>query len=131
MELIARVVTHRTAAGRVCHGIATGTGRLPLAERPQLRAAALMLVATLLLTLMHTLVRYLSAGLHPFEIAFFRNLFGLLAVLPLLARAGPGSLRTRQPGIQLARGLLGVVAMLALVLRAERGATGRGHGVEL
>ena len=32
----------------------------------------------------HGMVRHVSADLHTFEIAFFRNLFGLLAVSPLI-----------------------------------------------
>jgi len=73
----------------------------------------LMLLATAVFSVMHALVRHLSGALHPFEIAFFRNLFGLLAVLPLLVRAGRAGLRTRQPGLQLVRGGLAIVAMLS------------------
>lgn len=77
-----------------------------------LRAALLMLSATLLLSSMHALVRYLGQQMHPFEIAFFRNLFGLLVILPLLIRYGRQSFATKQPGLQLLRGLSSIVAML-------------------
>jgi drug/metabolite transporter (DMT)-like permease len=85
---------------------------LRLLRRTGLRAMLLMLLSTLFLSTMHGLVRYVSSDMHPFEIAFFRNLFGLAAILPLVWRAGPGRLATRQPHLQLIRGALGVVAML-------------------
>ena len=78
-----------------------------------LRGALLMMLSTLMLTIMHTLVRYVSSEMHPFEIAFFRNLFGLLAVLPLVISAGRDGFVTRQPQMQILRAFLGVIAMLA------------------
>ena len=52
-----------------------------------LRAAGLMLASTLCFGIMAIAIRLASSSLHTFEIAFFRNLFGLLAVLPLLLGA--------------------------------------------
>lgn len=75
------------------------------------RAVVLMLGATLMLALMHGLVRHLSTDMHPFMIVFFRNLFGLIAVLPLLMRAGLGTLKTQHPKLHLLRAIVGVVAM--------------------
>lgn len=72
----------------------------------------LMLGATLMLASMHGLVRLLSSDMHPFMIVFFRNLFGLVAVMPLLLRAGIGSLKTQHPKLHLIRAGVGVVAML-------------------
>lgn len=71
-----------------------------------------MLGSTALLATMHALVRYVGGGMHPFEVAFFRNLFGLIVILPLLWRAGRAGLRTAQPRLQILRAVLGVVAML-------------------
>jgi drug/metabolite transporter (DMT)-like permease len=62
---------------------------------------------------MHATVRYVSADMHAFEIAFFRNLFGLFAILPLAIRGGLGSFKSRQPGLQLLRSAFGLAAMLA------------------
>ena len=42
------------------------------------RAVLLMLVSTLMFGSMAVAIRYASAQLHPFEIAFFRNLFGFV-----------------------------------------------------
>jgi drug/metabolite transporter (DMT)-like permease len=61
---------------------------------------------------MNGLVRYLVADLHPFQIAFFRNLFGLAVLLPLLLRAGRGALRTQKLSLHGLRGLLNAAAML-------------------
>jgi len=71
-----------------------------------------MTLAAMVLSAMHAIVRHVSGELHPFEISFFRNLFGFVAVLPLLIRAGWSGLRSKQPGLQVVRGLLGVTAML-------------------
>jgi drug/metabolite transporter (DMT)-like permease len=75
------------------------------------RAALLMLGSTLLFALMVVAIRLASATLHTFEIAFFRNFFGLVAALPLLLRHGPGLLRTTQLPRYLIRCLVGVVSM--------------------
>jgi drug/metabolite transporter (DMT)-like permease len=71
-----------------------------------------MLAATAVLTCMHATVRHVSDGMHPFQITFFRNLFGLVAILPLAVRAGMASIRSRQPGLQLIRSGFGLAAML-------------------
>jgi drug/metabolite transporter (DMT)-like permease len=71
-----------------------------------------MLAAAALLTCMHATVRHVSADMHPFQITFFRNLFGLAAILPLAIRGGMASFRSRQPGLQALRSGLGLAAML-------------------
>ena len=78
-----------------------------------LRGVLLMLGAAAVLTTMHASVRHVSAELHPFEIAFFRNLFGLAAVAPLALRAGWSSVRTRQPRLQVVRSLFSIGAMMS------------------
>ena len=76
------------------------------------RAALLMLGSTLFFGLMVVAIRLASASLHTFEIAFFRNFFGLIAALPLLVRHGPGLLRTTQFPKYLFRCLIGICSML-------------------
>jgi drug/metabolite transporter (DMT)-like permease len=71
-----------------------------------------MLAATAVLTCMHATVRHVSDDMHPFQITFFRNLFGLAAILPLTIRAGLASMKSRQPGLQLIRSGFGLAAML-------------------
>src|SRR3989339_2241040 len=60
------------------------------------RAALLMLGSTAFFAFMVIAIRLASETLHTFEIAFFRNFFGLVAALPLLLHHGPGLLRTQQ-----------------------------------
>ena len=77
-----------------------------------LRAALLMLGSTLFFGLMVVAIRLASSSMHAFEIAFFRNFFGLVVALPLLLRHGPGFLRTTQFPRYLFRCLVGVTSML-------------------
>jgi drug/metabolite transporter (DMT)-like permease len=76
------------------------------------RAAALMLASTLFFGLMAITIRLASAHLSTPEIAFFRNVFGLLALLPLLWRGAPGVFRTRQLPRYLLRSTIGIGSML-------------------
>lgn len=63
---------------------------------------------------MNGLVRATSGDIHAFEIAFFRNVFGLLALLPMILKSGVGmTFRTNRPGLHVLRGLLNAVAMLS------------------
>ena len=71
-----------------------------------------MLMATMVLACMHGMVRYLGGDLHPFGVAFYRNLFGLIAILPLVLKAGLPGLRTHHPRLMVLRSLSGIVAML-------------------
>jgi drug/metabolite transporter (DMT)-like permease len=72
----------------------------------------LMLAATVGDGCLLSAVRYLSAELHPFELAFFRNLFGLLTITPWFIVHGLRTLRTRHPGLHLLRASTNVGAML-------------------
>ncbi len=79
---------------------------------PHTRAALLMLASTVFFALMALTIRMASQSMHTFEIAFFRNFFGLLALLPLLHRSGKAVLRTQQLPRYLLRSAIGVVSML-------------------
>ena len=72
-------------------------------------AAALMLASTTFFGLMAITIRLASASLPTFEIAFFRNAFGLLALLPVLLHGG-ASLRTQQLPRYLLRSTIGVAS---------------------
>jgi drug/metabolite transporter (DMT)-like permease len=84
----------------------------PAQPAPFLRAAALMLTSTVFFGLMAVTIRLASARLSTFEIAFFRNLFGLLALLPLLRYSVPGVFRTRQLPRYFVRSAIGIGSML-------------------
>lgn len=78
----------------------------------------IMLAATVAFASMHGGVRYLSLELHlhPFEIAFFRNLFGLVALAPWFIRRGLTPLRTQKFSLHVLRALINVVAMLSFFM---------------
>ncbi len=79
---------------------------------PHARAALLMFGSTCFFAAMAVVIRLASSDLSTYEIAFFRNLFGLLALLPFLRRSWPGVLRTRQLPRYLLRSAIGVGSML-------------------
>ena len=60
---------------------------------------------------MHACVRHLSAELHPLQIAFFRNFFGLIVFVPLVMRSGVGFLRTQRFRLHGLRAILNVISM--------------------
>ena len=76
------------------------------------QAALLMLGSTSAFALMAIAIRFASATIPTTEVAFFRNFFGLLALLPILMHAGNGIPRTRHPGRYLVRTLVGLGSML-------------------
>jgi drug/metabolite transporter (DMT)-like permease len=92
---------HRAAAVRIA--------RLP----GPIRGAFWMTVACGCLGSMNVLVRYVSAEVHPFEIAFFRNLGQLVFLLPWLMGNGLPALRTRRLKTHVVRAFTGLAAMLS------------------
>lgn len=72
-----------------------------------------MALAAFCSSVMNAVIQGLGASIHSFEIAFFRNLFGFMALVPLLFRAGPGALRTSKLPLHALRGILNAVAMLS------------------
>lgn len=79
---------------------------------PYLRGVALMLAATLFFTGMLVLVRQVAEDLHPFEIAFFRNFFGLVILLPIVARVGWVAFQTKRLHVHAVRNALQTAGML-------------------
>ncbi len=79
---------------------------------PHARAALLMLGSTIFFGMMAVTIRLASESLSTYQIAFFRNFFGLIALLPFLWRSGPAVLRTQQLPRYLLRSAIGVASML-------------------
>lgn len=71
-----------------------------------------MLASTVFFASMHACVRYISAEIHPFEVTFFRNLFGMLVLTPWFLVQGLAPLKTSRLGLHFARAGSNVVAML-------------------
>jgi drug/metabolite transporter (DMT)-like permease len=65
---------------------------------PLVRAALLMLLGSACVAIQLSALRIVSADLHAFEIVLFRNVVGILLLLPFLGRFGWYTLRTRRAG---------------------------------
>ena len=83
---------------------------------PTAQGMALMVATTLCFTAMQAMVRVMGEVLHPFEVAFFRNLFGLLALTPIFLRHGVAPLRTTKLHLHGLRGGLQGGGMLAFFM---------------
>ncbi len=78
-----------------------------------IRGITLMFVSTLFFAMMHAIILYLTQVIHPFEAAFFRNLFGLVFVIPWFIRFGLQPLQTSHFKLHFYRSLVNVVAMFS------------------
>jgi S-adenosylmethionine uptake transporter len=81
------------------------------ARTDPLGGALWMLASTVFFTAMTAMIRYLSGSIDPLEIVFFRNLFGLVVLLPWLLRHGLGKLATQRLPLYSLRALVGLIAM--------------------
>ena len=79
---------------------------------PPARAALLMLASTMAFGLMAIAIRYATRYVPTQEVAFFRNAFGLLALLPMLLRPGRAPLKTQQLPRYFVRSAIGLGSML-------------------
>ena len=88
------------------NAVAAAPGPAPL------RAALLMFGSAMAFGLMAIAIRLATAYVPTQEVAFFRNAFGLLALLPVLLRPGHAPLRTQQLPRYLLRSAIGLASML-------------------
>jgi drug/metabolite transporter (DMT)-like permease len=79
---------------------------------PATLGALWMLLAACLLATLSLLVRHVAGTLHPFEIAFFRNFFQLLLMVPWVFAVGVRAVHTRRIWAHVRRSAFGIVAML-------------------
>lgn len=77
-----------------------------------IKGILLMLGMTFLSGVMNSAARHISDSVHPFELVFFRNLFSMLFVLPMLSRYGWAVLKTKRFGTHFGRASLNVVNMM-------------------
>lgn len=85
----------------------------PLLHGDAAIGAALMIFATMCFVSMQALIRKMGGELPPFEVAFFRNLFGFLAIAPIFLRSGFEPLRTKRLPLHALRGGLQGLSMMA------------------
>lgn len=81
------------------------------AARRNLEGALWMIASGIVFSFQGVIVKQLGMRLDSFEIAFFRCVFGLVAVLPFVLRGGGGLFLTGRPGLHVMRGLVGVSGM--------------------
>lgn len=87
---------------------ATRLKPLPVA----LQGALYMTGAAFCFSIMNISIRIVSVEVDPLQIAFFRNFFALVFMLPWLARAGLDGLRTERLAGHFWRAVLGLLAMI-------------------
>lgn len=79
---------------------------------PLLRAMAMMVGSTLCFVGMHALVSKVSQDLPPIEVAFFRNLFGFIVLMPALVRSRFSAFRTTRLHLHAVRGGINSISMM-------------------
>ncbi len=88
-----------------------GRGTAMIYRQSIVIGALFLVLGEFLLASMGAIIKWVSAGLATEMIVFFRNVFGLLALAPLIARVGTHTLKTSVFRLHLLRGLAGVSAM--------------------
>ena len=80
------------------------------------RGILMMVIATVFFAVMHGAIRYATQDLHPFQVAFFRNFFGLIVFLPIALHTGFKVFHTNRIGLHCVRAVLNVAAMLSFFM---------------
>jgi len=90
--------------------------RMPAAAQ----GIALMVVATVCFTSMQSGIRIVAGDaanpMHPLEIVFWRNLFGVVALAPVFVRSGLLPFRTRRLKLHLSRALVQSLGMMSFFI---------------
>ncbi len=76
------------------------------------KAVLLIVTSAFFFATGHAGAKYLTADLHPFVIAFWRNVFALLPFLPWIARKGLRSMYTNRLGFHFLRALANAASMI-------------------
>jgi drug/metabolite transporter (DMT)-like permease len=80
------------------------------AARPLVAAIALMVLGSGLMAMQHAVIRHVSSNISGIESTFFRNIFGLVTLLPWLLRVGPAGLSTRRFPLHATRATINALA---------------------
>jgi drug/metabolite transporter (DMT)-like permease len=76
------------------------------------RAVLLVVASAFFFATGHAGAKYLTTDMHPFVIAFWRNLFALMPFLPWIARKGLRSMHTNRIGFHFFRALANAASMI-------------------
>jgi drug/metabolite transporter (DMT)-like permease len=79
-----------------------------------LRGGIWMLLGGLEMSTAMAIAKDLTDEIHAFELNFFRCLFGLMAMVPLLFGGGVAIMRTKRLGLHLGRGILGGIGQICV-----------------
>lgn len=77
-----------------------------------IRGIILMAISGAAFSVMHGFIRHVTQEIHPFEAAFFRMFFGLVALAPVFMAQGLAPLRTTKLKLFSIRAVLNVIAMM-------------------
>lgn len=81
-------------------------------QSPVMRGVLMMCVSSVAFAVMHFSIRVVSEELEPFQIAFFRNLFGLAFLIPVIMGSGIAQMKTKRLGLHAVRAVFNIAAML-------------------
>lgn len=83
---------------------------------PELQGIMWMLASCFWYSVTAILMRYLADSMHPFTIVFYRNVFALMLMLPILFHAGHSVFYTSRITTHFWRGVLGVIGMILFMV---------------
>lgn len=86
---------------------------------PAIQCAFWIILSGTLMTVQLAIVRYVAQDVNVFEIVFFRAVFGVLAILPIMLRGERQYLRPQRPGLLLLCGTLAFLATVGFYLAAK------------
>ncbi len=79
------------------------------------RGAVWILLSAVIFTMTNSLIKYVGSSLDPFQMVFFRGLFGTMFLLPIVWHAGGMAvLKTKRMNFHLARGITGSLALMTI-----------------
>ena len=79
------------------------------------RGALWILLSAIIFTMTNSLIKYVGSTLDPFQMVFFRGLFGTMFLLPIVWHAGGMAvLKTQRRNFHLARGITGSLALMTI-----------------
>lgn len=84
-------------------------------RNPLVLGALLLTLGELSLTIMAAIIKHVAPDLGVWTVVFLRNLFGLLVLLPLVARQGSLLFRSNRPGTMTVRALAGLMSMYGFI----------------
>lgn len=83
------------------------------------KGAIFMLGSALCLASAISIIKYLTVDIHAMQLVFFRNLFGVIFILPWFLLNGASTMKTERIGLHFLRAMAGMGAMFCLFSAVE------------